>query len=126
MSLHIYLESPETIKVHCQCDCCGNNHDREENQIFYRGNVTHNLAHMASLANLYKHVWRPEEQEVFLACEMITHLEKGLDELLGNPEKFMELNPHNGWGNYEYFVHFIEEYLQACKQFPTATIKACR
>jgi len=92
----------------------------------YEANITHNLNSMAKEAGLYKALWRPEEIGIEKASDLISILEEGLALLRRDPERFRKLNPSNGWGNYEGFVKFVEEYLSACREYPDATMRANR
>ena len=97
-----------------------------EGRSVYSANITHNLGIMAAHANVYQALWRPEELGITTAEQLIEPLQNGLNELKKDPEIFKKFNPANGWGNYEGLVAFIEEYLQACKQFPKATVRTWR
>lgn len=126
MSLDIYLEDCNTSKEKCLCPHCDNEHEIEVNRELYHLNVTHNLGKMADEANLYQCMWRPEEEGITHGHQMIDKLQEGLDKLIGNPDKFVEFNPKNGWGSYESFVKVVEEYLRACRENPAATIRVWR
>ncbi len=109
MSLSVYIKKKEWVNV-------------------YDANVTHNLTEMASKAGLYEPLWRPEEiftGDIF-AKDLIPSLERGLQELKSDPNKFKKYNPKNGWGNYEGLVKFTENYLQACKEDPDGLIEISR
>lgn len=92
----------------------------------FEDNITHNLNKMADACGLYYYIWRPEETEVKVAGDLIPHLEGGLKLLLGDSEYYKSFNPPNGWGSYEGFVGFVQKYLQACRDNPDATMRACR
>jgi hypothetical protein len=98
--------------------------DEEESVFDY--NITHNLGKMASEAGIYQHLWRPEELGITKASQLIEPLKTGLFALLADPEKFKAFNPENGWGSYEGLVKFVFAYLQACLQYPDATIGVSR
>ena len=125
MSLDIYLRG-ESKKVECYCHCCNNKHEREDRELYYANNITHNLGEMAEEAGIYKLLWRPEEIGIFKAQQLITPLRDGLNLLQSNPKKFKQFNPKNGWGNYDNFISFVEEYLKVCEKFPNANIKVSR
>jgi hypothetical protein len=126
MSLDIYLKSKEISAISCTCSECGNAHTKQEQELLFQNNITHNLVPMAHLAGLYQYVWRPEENGINTAADMIPHLEQGLSNLLDTSQKFMHLNPDNGWGSYDGLVMFIQQYLRACKEYPDALVEACR
>jgi len=98
----------------------------QKEECVYDANITHNLGKMADEAGIYYALWRPEEIKKTKAGELITLLEKGLAELKAKPEYYEKFNSPNGWGMYEHFVPFVEKYLEACKEYPDAIIKASR
>lgn len=97
----------------------------ETNEV-YSDNITHNLNKMADAAGIYKHLWRPEEIGVTKASQLIDPLRNGLHELKSNPEKYKTLNPSNGWGSYEGLVNFVNNYLNACYEYPEAEVEVSR
>lgn len=92
----------------------------------YDRNITHNLNKMADAAGIYQALWRPEEIHIKFARELIPLLENGLEKLKSNPEHYKQLNPPNGWGDYDGLVHFVQEYLDACKENPDAEVSVSR
>ena len=92
----------------------------------YDRNITHNLGDMAKAANIYLVLWRPEELGIKKASELISPLEEGLAVLRSDPEKFKKFNAANGWGTYDEFVAFVEDYLNECKEHPNATVEVSR
>ena len=87
-------------------------------------NITHNLNNMAKAVGLYEVLWRPEEIGITTAFQMIVPLEKAIDELVANPDKYKALNPPNGYGSYEDFVSFCRSVLDNCHKYPDAVIEA--
>jgi len=98
----------------------------EEDETVYDANITHNLGKMAVESGIYEALWRPEEIGKTKASEIVELLEKGLSALKARPEHFEKFNSPNGWGIYEHFVPFVEKYLAACKQHPSAIIEVSR
>jgi len=92
----------------------------------YKTNITHNLTEMADKAGIYKTLWRPEEDKLFIAYQILEPLRRGLARLKEDPEYFKQYNPSNGWGSYEGLVKFIEDYIKAIEEHPTAIIEADR
>ena len=92
----------------------------------FSSNITHNLGKMANRAGIYKHLWRPEEIGIKYAKELIEPLTKGLEDMKKRPEYYKQFNSPNGWGIYKHFIPWIEEYLEACKEYPEAVIKISR
>ena len=107
MSLDVYLKAVRPTEV-------------------YSANITHNLNNMANAAGIYQALWRPEELHITKAGDLIPLLEKGLAELKADPEKFRAYNASNGWGMYEHFVPFVEDYLEACREYPDAEVSVSR
>lgn len=117
----------------------------EESEDIYSANITHNLNEMAERAGIYNALWRPyrlkkdyvannnykaecefEEKQIIKAGEIVQILQNGLTNLRLRPEYFKKFNSPNGWGRYENFVSFVENYLAACKKYPTAIINVSR
>ena len=98
----------------------------EKEERVFDANITHNLGLMADKAGIYFALWRPEEIGKTKASEIVELLEKGLTNLKSRPEYFETFNYENGWGMYKNFVPFVEKYLEACKEFPNATIEVSR
>lgn len=113
MSLDVYL----TLEA---CPMCG------RGEQVYSANITHNLGAMANEAGIYKHLWRPEENEIIHARQLIEPLETGLAVMKADRERFEKFNASNGWGLYEHFVPWVEKYLEACKLNPDAVISVWR
>ncbi len=108
MSLDVYLSKIQLTKI-------------------YSNNITHNLGKMADAAGIYKALWRPEE--LFTeprASDIIPLLATGLKKLKEDPEYYMQFNPSNGWGTYEYLVEFVQKYLAACNEDPDAFVNVSR
>lgn len=125
MSLDVYLTG-ETTEQECVCSRCCDVHMRTKTEEFYSANITHNLTDMASEAGIYKHLWRPEEIGITKANQLIEPLQRSVDLMLADPPRFEKLNSSNGWGLYENFVPFVQEYLNACKEFPTSDVTVSR
>lgn len=139
MSLDVHLYNK--TKHQCNCPDC----TIGDEQLVYEANITHNLGTMAEEAGIYKALWRPhmlkenwiptddynaefefEVTTTTLAKEIIPLLEKGLDDLKKRSEYFKKFDAANGWGKYVDFVPFVEDYLNACKEYPNAIVKVNR
>lgn len=89
-------------------------------------NITHNLSHMAEAAGLYGVLWRPEENGIECARDLIKPLSEGLRLLRSDEERFKKMNPVNAWGSYEGLVNFVARYLDACVLYPDSKPRASR
>jgi hypothetical protein len=107
MSLNIYLEELVVSPV-------------------FRANYTHNAVGMVEAAGIYTHVWRPEELDITKASELIEPLRGAIERMKADPNRFISLNPPNGWGSYDTFLPWLEQYLEACEEHPDATVRASR
>mgnify|MGYP001181008096 CR=1 FL=1 len=107
MSLDVYLERVQLTDV-------------------FSANVTHNLADMAHAAAIYEACWCPEERGITKAAQLIPLLKDGLRLLKADPEFFRKFNPKNGWGDYDGFVSWVEDYLAACEENPDADVRVSR
>lgn len=99
---------------------------RTQPTTIFDSNITHNLGEMADAAGIYKHLWRPEEIGITKAVQLIDPLTHGLSRLKSNPDTYEKFNASNGWGLYEHFVPFVEQYLRACEQYPNALVSVSR
>jgi len=126
MSLDISLVSFEGEKNKCCCSTCGNIHETEKHIEYFSANITHNLNNMADEAGIYKMLWRPEENEISCAKQLIDPLEGAIKMMKDDPRRFKRHDPENGWGSYDDFIPWLEELLEACKKYPEAKIESDR
>jgi hypothetical protein len=92
----------------------------------YDCNVTHNLNVMANKAGIYEALWRPEEINAELAEDISPIVEEGLNKMKEDPDHFRQFDSSNGWGTYDGFITFLEELLEALKEYPLAKLGVCR
>ena len=92
----------------------------------YSANITHNLGKMASAAGLYEVLWRPDENGMRFAGDLIAKMRVGLALLKSEPVRFRAFDAENGWGRYDDFVPWIERYLAACEAHPTSIVEVWR
>ncbi len=92
----------------------------------FSANITHNLNEMAKAAGVYGPLWRPEENGIATAAQLIEPLTAGLEKLERQPMFFCQFNPPNKWGDYNGLVAFVRNYLAACQKFPEATVSVWR
>jgi hypothetical protein len=92
----------------------------------YESNITHNLGRMAAEAGIYTHLWRPEEAGITKAEQLIEPLATGLALLKSDPVRFSAFDSPNGWGLYKDLVQFVDNYLEACRGNPDATVRVSR
>ena len=81
---------------------------------------------MAKQAGIYYAVWRPEEVGIETAKDLIPTLRAGIDLMRKNPKRFKQYDSPNGWGLYDDFLPWLERYLQACEQNPSAEVEVSR
>jgi len=108
------------VTLYNHCPQCGKYEE------FYSDNTTHNLIEMASEARIYRAVWRPDENGIKKAEQLIEPLSKGIAEMENDPERFKAFNPTNGWGSYETFLPWLRRYLKACQENPSALVRVSR
>ena len=107
MSLDVTLTATRVVEVH-------------------GSNITHNLNRMSAEAGIYEACWRPDEIGITKAAQLIEPLRAGLSMLKADPKRFEAFNASNGWGMYEHFVPWVEEYLAACEANPDADVSVSR
>ncbi len=98
----------------------------QDDQEVYSANITHNLGKMAREAGIYECLWRPEEIGINQAKQIIPLLEAGLTKLATQKAHFEQFNAENGWGLWKHFVPWCADYLQACRDYPDATVWVSR
>ncbi len=125
MSLDVYLYGPEET-IECVCDTCEHRHSRVVSPCLYSANITHNLGRMAAEAGVYGACWRPDEHGITTAAQVAEVLRPGIALLLSDPDGFAAFDAPNGWGRYFNFVPWLERYLAACDEHPTARVEVSR
>jgi len=120
MSLDVSL----TRKYHVSYDNGRTMEEKEE--VLFDANITHNLGEMADKAGIYYACWRPEEIGATKAKDILPFLKKGYSDLKARPDYFKQFDSPNGWGLYKNFLPWVEEYLNACREYPESTIWASR
>jgi len=113
MSLDVYLNEN-------YCTHCGRSDE------VFQANITHNLTAMANEAGIYDIIWYPEANGIDTAGQLIEPLRVAIDMMKADPERFKKHDAANGWGLYEHFVPWLEEYWKACTLWPHAKIKVSR
>jgi len=96
--------------------------DYPASETVYSSNVTGNLGKMAREAGLYEVLWCPDEHGITAASQLIEPLRTGIERLKTDPARFKLLSSPNGWGTYEQFIPWLLNYLNACEQFPDASV----
>jgi hypothetical protein len=92
----------------------------------YSANITHNLNKMAHEAGIYACLWRPDENGIEKAVQIIEPLRLGIADMVTRPTYFEQFNAPNGWGKYEHFLPFCAKYLEACIAHPEAIVRVWR
>ena len=108
-----------TLSDNC-CESCGRSDE------VYSANITHNLGTMARETVLYGVLWRPEQNGIVFARDLIKPLEDGIRKMEDDPELFKLLGDTNGWGTYEQFLPWLRVLLAACEDNPNAKVEASR
>lgn len=122
MSLDVWLtDSNETTEA-CECPRCWTKHEHTYRENLFSYNITHNLNRMAMEAGCYEAVWRPDENGISEAQQLIEPLRTAIERIERDPQRFMRLEPANGWGSYDGLLRFLKEYLKACTTYPAATV----
>jgi len=79
----------------------------------YSGNYTHNVIPMWTKAGIYDDLYNSQGKKV---KDIILNLKKGLIKMKRNPNKYLKLNPKNGWGEYYTAMEFLEEIIKNCEE----------
>jgi len=92
----------------------------------FSANITHNLIEIAVEAGIYYHVWRPDEIGLTKAKELIGPLKTAIADMKNRPAYYKQFDDPGGWGSYEDFLPWLEEYLSACIEHPEARVEVDR
>jgi hypothetical protein len=94
--------------------------------VVHETNITHNLGPMAREAGIYQALWRPDENGITKAYQLISPITDGLVLMRNEPERFRKHDAPNGWGTYDQFVPWLQNLLAACVANPNADIEVSR
>lgn len=89
-------------------------------------NITHNLVDMARECGIYKPLWRPEENGIETAAQLLDAIKHGIEELDKRPGHYRMFSSTNGWGTYEDFVVFCHDVAEHCGDVPDAKVTVSR
>lgn len=81
--------------------------------------LTYNYHRMLGAAG-FPSVWRVLNDT--LAGSVSQMLREVAETLKADPDRFRQLEPENGWGNYEHCLEVIDQFATACAQHPEARI----
>ena len=101
----------------------------ENDEILFTADITHNLRSMADAANLRDVLWRPHEccnETTVFAKNIVSNLRDGVISLATIKTTFGEFEPPFQEGTWVDLLLFCSAYLQACKDFPNATVQVSR
>jgi hypothetical protein len=126
MGLAVYLEDESPITVENTCHCCGHVKTEQIHKQYLSLKITHNLASMANACGLYEALWKPDENGIEYAEQLIPILKLGFKFLCENEHDYRVYEPKNGWGTYIRLVSFVKEYLIACEKYPKSKIRVER
>ena len=87
--------------------------------IYYAGNMTHNVINMWAEAGVYDSLYTTKGQ---IAATIIPSLQAGIADMAAYPEKYEKLNAPNGWGLYKNAYPFLLEVYRGCIENPQAFI----
>ena len=59
------------------------------------------------------------------AGDMVEPLQRVLRNMRSEPAKYRAMNPPNGWGNYASLIPVLERLVDACEDFPDASVGHC-
>jgi len=57
------------------------------------------------------------------ATKAIPILKNAINDMIQNSEEYKQLNPKNGWGNYEYALEILQWLLKKCDDNPMCRIR---
>lgn len=103
--------------VYVNCSKCGSDLIRPSGH----NNMTGNLSKMWNAAGATLADW-----EGLTGAEVLSDLQRAIDELRNNPEDYKPMEASNGWGTIENCIEFLERIRNACCRDLTAMLHVCR
>ncbi len=98
--------------------------DPEAEAVAWEGNYTRNVSRMWRVA-LGNGLGEWIESLPF-ASSLQPILAEGIERMEADPERYREMEPDNGWGNYEGALDFLRGIEGACRNFPLARVRVSR
>lgn len=103
------------------CPTCGHSEESYESDVKYNNNYTSNMYPMMKEAGFD---W--SEMEGKTGKEALEWLAQLIGELEVKPSKFKDMNPSNGWGNYDGFLHYLRRMAEWCEKRPDGFVHISR
>lgn len=69
--------------------------ENEETELF-SANITHNLGAMAEEADIYQFLWRPEENNIKYARQLLSPIAMVIFSMEDDPERYKKHDANNG------------------------------
>ena len=90
--------------------------------------IMDNFMRMAAAVDelFYSALWRPGEIGIKTANQLELIVADGIAILKADPEHYKTFSAANGWGTYEQFIPWLENYLEACEKYPLALVSVSR
>jgi len=108
------------MTMYLECETGNKENPTEKIYIFSKG-ITHNLARMATEANLYVPIWLADGHK---AKDVLPELESGYVSLCSEKKQLKkQFTPKNGFGSWEVLEEFVREMIETCKKYPNAVIE---
>lgn len=91
-----------------ECKCCNKTDEIEVGNYTYNVSKMYNLAMDCTISDLHG----------LIANDVTVKLLEGINHMKQYSETYIQLNPANGYGNYEGAVKFLEKIYDACMKNP--------
>lgn len=82
---------------------------------------TYNLSPMWRLAGVFDQ--SSQDLDGMLAADLATRAARGLLRAVTHPAEFRELDPPNGWGDFDGFVRILTLTAIICAEYPKAIVR---
>lgn len=114
LDLFAYLPTTKLGEIECYCTPVNiNDLSVYTNGAIHLGNVTHNLNEMAAHVpvsdhlTLYDVIWHSEKHFGGDIDKLRPLWDIGLHYMMNHRKELEQYNPHNGWGNYDILMEFL-------------------
>jgi hypothetical protein len=111
-----------SLDIYLNIDVDTGGPELHEVNLYWR-NITHNVSPMWIEAGVYDALYESNGKQ---AGEVLDALKAGYFDMITWPLTYQQLDPPNGWGDYEGALEFLRDFMVTCAKHPKAVIRVSR
>lgn len=121
MSYDVTLYCPIEPEPCYRCPCGAEHMTPGEEEVFST-NYTSNCSPMWDAAGCRLRDWADDKAAGRTASTLVEPLKTAITTMEADPERFIAMNPDNGWGSYDTVIPWLRSILDACVEYPNARV----